>query len=57
MTATNLGSVDALLIDTFVLPCGEDFITIIEPGAPGYDGGDDDVHEEEEEENPSEFLP
>jgi quercetin dioxygenase-like cupin family protein len=38
MTATNLGSVDALLIDTFILPFGEDFITIIEPGYPGYAG-------------------
>lgn len=36
MAAANLGSEDAILIDNFILPPGEDFITIIEPGAPGY---------------------
>jgi len=35
MTATNLGSEDAVLIDTFILPPGEPLITILEPGYPG----------------------
>lgn len=30
MTAANLGSEDAVLIDTFILPPGEDTITVIE---------------------------
>lgn len=30
MTAANLGTEDAVLIDTFILPLGEDTITIIE---------------------------
>lgn len=34
MTAANLGAVDALLIDNFILPPGEPFITILEPGHP-----------------------
>ena len=32
MAAANLGEEDAVLIDTFVLPPGEDMITILEPG-------------------------
>lgn len=32
MTATNLGTEDAVLIDTFTLPVGEPTITIREPG-------------------------
>ncbi|WP_421694571.1 cupin domain-containing protein [Aestuariivirga sp.] len=39
MSAANLGTVDALLIDTFNLPRGEDYITILEPGYPGYAAG------------------
>ena len=31
MSATNLGDVDALLVDTFILPPGEDYINILEP--------------------------
>lgn len=34
MTATNLGTSDAVLIDTFNLPPGAPTITIREPGAP-----------------------
>ena len=34
MTAANLGTEDAVLIDTFILPDGEDTITICEPGYP-----------------------
>ena len=36
MAAANLGDEPAILQDTFVLPPGEPTITIIEPGAPGY---------------------
>ncbi|MDA7426627.1 cupin domain-containing protein [Thalassococcus lentus] len=32
MTAANLGTEDAMLIDTFILPPGEETITILEPG-------------------------
>ena len=39
MSAANLGTADALLIDTFNLPPGEDYITILEPGYPGYAAG------------------
>jgi quercetin dioxygenase-like cupin family protein len=35
MTAANLGSEDAVLIDNFTLPPGEPTITIREPGWPG----------------------
>ncbi|MCL7407266.1 cupin domain-containing protein [Paradonghicola geojensis] len=35
MTATNLGSEDAILIDTFIVPPGKPLITILEPGYPG----------------------
>jgi len=34
MTATNLGTEDAVLIDTFNLPPGKPTITIREPGFP-----------------------
>ena len=34
MAAANLGSEDAVLIDTFNLPPGAPFITILEPGYP-----------------------
>ena len=34
MTAANLGSEDVVLIDTFILPEGEDEITFIEPDFP-----------------------
>ena len=34
MSAANLGEEDAILHDTFYLPKGEPFITIIEPGYP-----------------------
>ena len=34
MAAANLGSEDAVLIDTFNLPPGASFITILEPGYP-----------------------
>lgn len=30
MTAANLGSEDAVLIDTFIVPIGEEFITVVE---------------------------
>ena len=36
MTAANLGTEDAVLIDTFILPPGSPTITILEPGYPGY---------------------
>jgi quercetin dioxygenase-like cupin family protein len=36
MAAANLGDEPAILQDTFILPPGEPTITIIEPGAPGY---------------------
>jgi len=36
MTAANLGTEDAVLIDTFILPPGRPTITILEPGYPGY---------------------
>lgn len=39
MSAANLGTEDAVLIDTFNLPPGEEFITILEPGYPGYAAG------------------
>jgi len=35
MTAANLGTEDAILIDTFNLPVGVPAITIREPGYPG----------------------
>ncbi|MGC6500758.1 MAG: cupin domain-containing protein [Henriciella sp.] len=35
MSAVNLGSEDAVLIDTFIVPPGEPFISILEPGYPG----------------------
>lgn len=35
MTAANLGSEDAILIDTFRVPPGKPTITILEPGYPG----------------------
>lgn len=35
MSAANLGTEDAVLVDTFVLPPGAPTITIIEPGWPG----------------------
>ncbi len=34
MSAANLGSEDAVLIDTFILPIGQPEITICEPGYP-----------------------
>ncbi|PZF76406.1 cupin domain-containing protein [Aestuariivirga litoralis] len=34
MTAANLGTQDAELIDNFILPPGEPMITILEPGYP-----------------------
>jgi hypothetical protein len=34
MAAANLGTEDAVLIDTFILPPGEPTITILEPGWP-----------------------
>ncbi|MVW72683.1 MULTISPECIES: cupin domain-containing protein [unclassified Bordetella] len=34
MAAANLGTEDALLIDTFILPPGKPTITILEPGFP-----------------------
>jgi quercetin dioxygenase-like cupin family protein len=34
MSAANLGTEDAVLIDTFILPVGEARITILEPGWP-----------------------
>ncbi len=36
MTAANLGTEDAIVIDTFDLPEGQKMITILEPGYPGY---------------------
>jgi quercetin dioxygenase-like cupin family protein len=35
MTAANLGTEDAVVIDTFVVPPGAPAITILEPGYPG----------------------
>ena len=35
MTAVNLGTKDAVLIDNFTVPVGGDPITILEPGYPG----------------------
>lgn len=32
MAAANLGTEDAVLVDTFILPPGEPTITILEPG-------------------------
>lgn len=34
MAAANLGTEDAILVDTFILPPGEPTITILEPGWP-----------------------
>ena len=36
MTAANLGTEDAIVIDTFDLPEGQKMSTILEPGYPGY---------------------
>lgn len=38
MSAANLGTEDAVLIDTFTLPVDGDPITILEPGYPGGPG-------------------
>ena len=38
MTAANLGTTDAVLIDNFAVPVGGDPMTILEPGYPGGPG-------------------